>query len=76
MHFFSFPPPPFSADRGDWLHVALCYPREAVFQVVADIYQRRTGTVHSVKHYLAAPSRASALNGTGEQLFYFDRASG
>ncbi|KAM9270481.1 cell surface hyaluronidase CEMIP2-like [Cariama cristata] len=67
---------PINFNRGDWLHVALCYPREAVFQVVADIYQRRTGTVHSVKHYLAAPSRASALNGTGERLFYFDRASG
>ncbi|XP_009468526.1 PREDICTED: transmembrane protein 2-like [Nipponia nippon] len=67
---------PINFNRGDWLHVALCYPREAIFQVVADIYQRRTGTVHSVKHYLAAPSRASALNRTGEQLFYFDRASG
>ncbi|KAM4661444.1 cell surface hyaluronidase CEMIP2-like [Amazona ochrocephala] len=67
---------PINFNRGDWLHIALCYPREAVFQVVADIYQRRTGMVHSVKHYLAAPSRASALNGTGERLFYFDRASG
>ncbi|KAM6125441.1 cell surface hyaluronidase CEMIP2-like [Phoenicopterus ruber ruber] len=67
---------PINFNRGDWLRVALCYPREAVFQVVADIYQRRTGTVHSVKHYLAAPSRACALNGTGERLFYFDRASG
>ncbi|XP_010284069.1 PREDICTED: transmembrane protein 2-like, partial [Phaethon lepturus] len=67
---------PINFNRGDWLRVALCYPREAVFQVVADIYQRRTGTVHSVKHYLAAPSRASALNGTSERLFYFDRASG
>ncbi|KAM6301555.1 cell surface hyaluronidase CEMIP2-like [Podargus strigoides] len=67
---------PINFNRGDWLHVALCYPREAVFQVVADIYQRRTGMVHSVKHYLAAPSRDSALNGTGERLFYFDRASG
>ncbi|NWR69133.1 TMEM2 hyaluronidase, partial [Centropus unirufus] len=67
---------PINFNRGDWLHVALCYPREAVFQVVADIYQRRTGTVHSVKHYLAASSQASALNRTGEPLFYFDRASG
>ncbi|XP_009884454.1 PREDICTED: transmembrane protein 2-like [Charadrius vociferus] len=67
---------PINFNRGDWLRVALCYPRETVFQVVADIYQRRTGTVHSVKHYLAAPSRASALNRTGERLFYFDRASG
>uniref|UniRef100_A0A663N6U5 G8 domain-containing protein n=1 Tax=Athene cunicularia TaxID=194338 RepID=A0A663N6U5_ATHCN len=67
---------PINFNRGDWLCVALCYPRESVFQVVADIYQRRTGTVHSVKHYLAAPSRASALSRTGERLFYFDRASG
>ncbi|NXJ73451.1 TMEM2 hyaluronidase, partial [Trogon melanurus] len=67
---------PINFNRGDWLRLALCYPREAVFQVVTDIYQRRTGMVHSVKHYLAAPSRASALSGTGERLFYFDRASG
>ncbi|XP_074455970.1 cell surface hyaluronidase CEMIP2-like isoform X2 [Larus michahellis] len=67
---------PINFNRGDWLRIALCYPREAVFQVVADIYQRRTGTVHSVKHYLAAASRASALNGTGQRLFFFDRASG
>ncbi|XP_074956626.1 cell surface hyaluronidase CEMIP2-like isoform X2 [Phalacrocorax aristotelis] len=67
---------PINFNRGDWLHVALCYPREAIFQVVTDIYQRQTGMVHSVKHYLAAPSRASALNRTSERLFYFDRASG
>ncbi|XP_062439292.1 inactive cell surface hyaluronidase CEMIP2-like [Rhea pennata] len=67
---------PINFNRGDWLHVALCYPQEAVFHVVADVYQRRTGTVHSVKHYVAAASRDSALGGTGERLFYFDRASG
>ncbi|XP_050165874.1 cell surface hyaluronidase-like isoform X1 [Myiozetetes cayanensis] len=65
---------PINFNRGDWLRVALCYPRGAVFQVVGDIYQRRTGTVHSVQHYLAAPS--IALNRTRERLFYFDRASG
>ncbi|XP_064525014.1 inactive cell surface hyaluronidase CEMIP2-like isoform X3 [Pseudopipra pipra] len=65
---------PINFNRGDWLRVALCYPREAVFQVVGDIYQRRTGTVHSVQHYLAAPS--IALNRTRERLFYFDRGSG
>lgn len=75
--FYSlFPLPPLFAFRGDWLHVALCYPRDTVFQVVADIYQRRTGMVHSVKHYLATASQASALNGTSERLFYFDRALG
>ncbi|XP_065497916.1 inactive cell surface hyaluronidase CEMIP2-like [Caloenas nicobarica] len=67
---------PINFNRGDWLHVALCYPRDAVFQVVADVYQRATGMVHSVRRYLAAPSRASVLNGTGQRLFYFDRASG
>ncbi|NXD76591.1 TMEM2 hyaluronidase, partial [Halcyon senegalensis] len=67
---------PINFNRGDWLRVALCYPREAVFQVVTDFYQRRTGTVHSIEHYLAAPSRASAFNRTSERLFYFDRASG
>uniref|UniRef100_A0A8V0ZC05 hyaluronoglucosaminidase n=1 Tax=Gallus gallus TaxID=9031 RepID=A0A8V0ZC05_CHICK len=67
---------PINFNRGDWLHVALCYPRNTIFHVVKDIYQRRTGMVHSIKHYLAAPSRDSVLNGTGEQLFYFDRALG
>ncbi|XP_068000437.1 cell surface hyaluronidase CEMIP2, partial [Melanerpes formicivorus] len=67
---------PINFNRGDWLRVALCYPRGAVFQVLTDIYQRRTGTVHSVRRYLAAASRASALSSTGERLFYFDRASG
>ncbi|XP_068551382.1 inactive cell surface hyaluronidase CEMIP2-like isoform X1 [Anas acuta] len=67
---------PINFNRGDWLHIALCYPRNTVFHVVTDVYQRQTGMVHSIKHYFAAPSRASALNGTGERLFYFDRASG
>ncbi|XP_059570591.1 cell surface hyaluronidase isoform X3 [Alligator mississippiensis] len=67
---------PINFNRGDWLHIALCYPKESVFTVVADIYQRQTGRVHSVKHFLAAPSRHSALNRTGERLFYFDSASG
>uniref|UniRef100_A0A8C3RN53 hyaluronoglucosaminidase n=1 Tax=Chelydra serpentina TaxID=8475 RepID=A0A8C3RN53_CHESE len=67
---------PINFNRGDWLHVALCYPKEAVFTIVADIYQRQTGRVHSVKHYLAAPSWPSVLNRTGERLFYFDNALG
>uniref|UniRef100_A0A8C2UBC3 hyaluronoglucosaminidase n=1 Tax=Coturnix japonica TaxID=93934 RepID=A0A8C2UBC3_COTJA len=67
---------PINFNRGDWLHIALCYPRNTVFHVVKDIYQRRTGMVHSIKHYLMAPSRDSVLNGTSEQLFYFDRALG
>ncbi|XP_064373332.1 inactive cell surface hyaluronidase CEMIP2-like isoform X2 [Dromaius novaehollandiae] len=67
---------PINFNRGDWLHVALCYPREAVFHVVADVYQRRTGTVHSVKHYGAAASRDGALSGTSERFFYFNRTSG
>uniref|UniRef100_A0A803YDU6 G8 domain-containing protein n=1 Tax=Meleagris gallopavo TaxID=9103 RepID=A0A803YDU6_MELGA len=66
---------PINFNRGDWLHIALCYPRNTIFHVVKDIYQRRTGMVHSIKHYLMAPSRDSVLNGTGE-LFYFDRALG
>uniref|UniRef100_A0A8C0G6B4 hyaluronoglucosaminidase n=1 Tax=Chelonoidis abingdonii TaxID=106734 RepID=A0A8C0G6B4_CHEAB len=67
---------PINFNRGDWLHVALCYPKEAVFTIVADIHQRQTGRVHSVKHYLAAPSWPSVLNRTGERLFYFDSALG
>ncbi|CAM4611557.1 unnamed protein product [Lepidochelys olivacea] len=67
---------PINFNRGDWLHVALCYPKEAVFTIVADVYQRQTGRVHSVKHYLAAPSWPSVLNRTGERLFYFDSALG
>uniref|UniRef100_A0A8C8SWJ2 hyaluronoglucosaminidase n=1 Tax=Pelusios castaneus TaxID=367368 RepID=A0A8C8SWJ2_9SAUR len=67
---------PINFNRGDWLHVALCYPKEAVFTIVADVYQRQTGRVHSVKHYTAAPSWPCVLNRTGERLFYFDSTSG
>uniref|UniRef100_K7FSZ3 hyaluronoglucosaminidase n=1 Tax=Pelodiscus sinensis TaxID=13735 RepID=K7FSZ3_PELSI len=67
---------PINFNRGDWLHIALCYPKEAVFTIVADIYQRQTGRVHSVKHYLAAPAWTSVLNRTGERLFYFNNTLG
>ncbi|NWX96773.1 TMEM2 hyaluronidase, partial [Nothoprocta ornata] len=68
---------PINFNRGDWLLLALCYPREAVFHVVADVYQRRTGTVHSVTHYEAVATRDHVLlGGTSERLFFFDQASG
>ncbi|NXA33222.1 TMEM2 hyaluronidase, partial [Eudromia elegans] len=67
---------PINFNRGDWLLVALCYPREAIFHVVADVYQRRTGTVHSVTHYTATATRDHVLRGTSERLFFFDQASG
>nr|XP_056722063.1 cell surface hyaluronidase-like [Euleptes europaea] len=62
--------------RGDWLHVALCYPKGTVFSVVGDLYQRQTGRAHSVKRYAAASSRHSMLNGAGERRFYFDTTTG
>uniref|UniRef100_A0A674K9K3 hyaluronoglucosaminidase n=1 Tax=Terrapene triunguis TaxID=2587831 RepID=A0A674K9K3_9SAUR len=42
---------PINFNRGDWLHVALCYPKEAVFTIVADIYQRQTGRILSLARY-------------------------
>ncbi|XP_042333258.1 cell surface hyaluronidase-like isoform X1 [Sceloporus undulatus] len=68
---------PVNFNRGDWIDVALCYPKGTVFTVVGDIYHQQTGKAHSVKHYMAASSHLSMLNGTDdERLFYFDNASG
>uniref|UniRef100_A0A670JWU2 G8 domain-containing protein n=1 Tax=Podarcis muralis TaxID=64176 RepID=A0A670JWU2_PODMU len=67
---------PVNFNRGDWLHVALCYPKGTAFTVVGDIYQRQTGRAHSVMRYQAASSHHSVLNGTDERLFYFDNTSG
>ncbi|MEE6503771.1 hypothetical protein FKM82_004941 [Ascaphus truei] len=67
---------PINFNRGDWLQIALCYPRSAVFQVMADIYERHTGRVHSVRHYSSAHSINHALNQSEVRLFHFSSESG
>ncbi|XP_053128836.1 cell surface hyaluronidase-like [Hemicordylus capensis] len=67
---------PVNFNRGDWLHVALCYPRGTVFSVVGDIYQRQTGRAHHVERYTAVSSQHTVWNRPDERLFYFDSASG
>ncbi|XP_061451546.1 inactive cell surface hyaluronidase CEMIP2-like isoform X4 [Rhineura floridana] len=67
---------PVNFNRGDWLHVALCYPKGTVFTVVGDIYQRQTGRAHSVLRYRAASSHHQVLDSTDQRLYYFDSASG
>ncbi|XP_062998722.1 inactive cell surface hyaluronidase CEMIP2-like [Elgaria multicarinata webbii] len=67
---------PVNFNRGDWMHIALCYPKGTVFTVVGDIYQRQTGKAHSVTRYVAAASYHSVLSRMDERLFYFDNASG
>uniref|UniRef100_A0A8D0BWU0 hyaluronoglucosaminidase n=1 Tax=Salvator merianae TaxID=96440 RepID=A0A8D0BWU0_SALMN len=67
---------PINFNRGDWLMVALCYPKGTEFSVVGDIYQRQTGKAHSVMYYMATSSLQGVLNGTGERRFYFNSSSG
>ncbi|KAM4676365.1 cell surface hyaluronidase CEMIP2-like isoform 1-T2 [Discoglossus pictus] len=67
---------PINFDRGDWLQIALCYPRSAMFQVMADIYERHTGRVHSVRHYSSAHSIYQILYQPEARLFHFSRESG
>uniref|UniRef100_A0A8D2Q8F5 G8 domain-containing protein n=1 Tax=Varanus komodoensis TaxID=61221 RepID=A0A8D2Q8F5_VARKO len=67
---------PINFNRGDWLHVALCYPKGTVFTVVGDLYQRRTGRARGVTRYAAASSYLRVVNERNERLFYFDDASG
>ncbi|XP_044135453.1 cell surface hyaluronidase-like isoform X2 [Bufo gargarizans] len=67
---------PINFNRGDWLQIALCYPKSAVFQVMADIYERNTGRVHSVQHYSMASSIHQALNKSANRLYHFSKESG
>ncbi|XP_075063891.1 cell surface hyaluronidase CEMIP2-like isoform X1 [Mixophyes fleayi] len=67
---------PINFNRGDWLQIALCYPQSAVFQVTADVYERHTGKVHSVRHYSMTPSIHQALNKSGVRLYHFSKESG
>ncbi|XP_053573650.1 cell surface hyaluronidase-like [Bombina bombina] len=67
---------PINFNRGDWLQIALCYPQSAIFQVTADIYERNTGRVHSVRHYSSAHSIYQSLHQSEARLFHFSRESG
>ncbi|KAM5171349.1 cell surface hyaluronidase CEMIP2-like [Mantella aurantiaca] len=68
---------PINFNRGDWLQIALCYPRSSVFQVTADIYERNSGRVHSVRHYSMTSSIHQALmNTSGVRLYHFSKDSG
>ncbi|XP_073424765.1 cell surface hyaluronidase CEMIP2-like isoform X1 [Dendrobates tinctorius] len=67
---------PINFNRGDWLQIALCYPKSAVLQVTADIYERNTGRVHSVRHYAMESSIHQALNKSANRLYHFSKESG
>ncbi|XP_078237192.1 cell surface hyaluronidase CEMIP2-like [Pogona vitticeps] len=67
---------PINFNRGDWVDVALCYPKGTSFVIVGDIYRQPTGKAHSVKPYGAASSLRGLMNQTEERLFYFDSVSG
>ncbi|KAM8972296.1 cell surface hyaluronidase CEMIP2-like [Pelodytes ibericus] len=67
---------PINFNRGDWLQIALCYPKNAVFQIMSDIYDRHTGRVHSVHQYSWAHSIHQALNPSEARLFFFNKESG
>uniref|UniRef100_A0A8C5M5N0 Hyaluronoglucosaminidase n=1 Tax=Leptobrachium leishanense TaxID=445787 RepID=A0A8C5M5N0_9ANUR len=67
---------PINFNRGDWLQIALCYPKSAIFQIMADVHERHTGRIHSVRHYSWANSIHQALNPSDARLFYFSKESG
>ncbi|XP_066448876.1 inactive cell surface hyaluronidase CEMIP2-like isoform X2 [Eleutherodactylus coqui] len=67
---------PINFNRGDWLQIALCYPKSAVFQVTADVYERNSGRVHSVQHYSMASSIHQALNKSEHRVYHFSKESG
>ncbi|XP_068131333.1 inactive cell surface hyaluronidase CEMIP2-like [Hyperolius riggenbachi] len=67
---------PINFNRGDWLQIALCYPKSSVFQVTADIYERHSGRVHSVRHYTLTSTLHQALNKSAARLYHFSKDSG
>ncbi|KAG8440635.1 hypothetical protein GDO86_006401 [Hymenochirus boettgeri] len=67
---------PINFNRRDWIQIALCYPRSAVFQVVADVYERHSGRVHSVHHYSRANTTQQTLTQTEMRLFHFSQDRG
>ncbi|RXM93774.1 Transmembrane protein 2 [Acipenser ruthenus] len=67
---------PINFNRGNWIQVALCYPKETSFKIISDINQRQTGKVHSVAHYTPAASIEAVLVNSEKRLFYFDSKSG
>ncbi|XP_058854905.1 cell surface hyaluronidase-like [Acipenser ruthenus] len=67
---------PINFNRGNWIQVALCYPKETSFKIISDINQRQTGKVHSVAHYTPAASIEAVLLNSEKRLFYFDSKSG
>ncbi|XP_064421803.1 inactive cell surface hyaluronidase CEMIP2-like [Latimeria chalumnae] len=67
---------PINFNRGDWIQVALCYPKGTTFKITSDINQRQTGKVHSVEYYVSATSLETVLNSAKKKLYYFDNKSG
>ncbi|KAE8618170.1 hypothetical protein XENTR_v10009295 [Xenopus tropicalis] len=67
---------PINFNRGDWIQIALCYPRSAQFQVMSDVYDRHSGRIHSVRHYSWAHTISQVLNQSETRLFHFSQESG
>ncbi|XP_062905096.1 cell surface hyaluronidase [Mobula hypostoma] len=63
-------------NKGDWIRVGLCYPKESTFQVMADIYQRQNSTAHSVEDFQEVASLVQLQNKPEERKYYFDNSTG
>ncbi|XP_043915117.1 cell surface hyaluronidase [Protopterus annectens] len=63
-------------DKNDWIRIALCYPRDTIFQVKSDVYQRLTKVVSMVEEYTAASSIKDFLDSQAERKYFFDNSTG
>ncbi|XP_032805803.2 cell surface hyaluronidase CEMIP2 isoform X2 [Petromyzon marinus] len=63
-------------NRGDWVRVALCYPRGTAFSVVSDVHQRQLSQVHGAQrlHPAASPDALRAAH--GRRLYFHDASTG
>ncbi|KAJ8393075.1 hypothetical protein AAFF_G00067580 [Aldrovandia affinis] len=67
---------PINFHRGDWILLALCFPRGTAFKVMSDIYQRDSGRVQGVAHHDPAPSLQALQGDPDRKLFHYSNRTG
>ncbi|KAG7473930.1 hypothetical protein MATL_G00101070 [Megalops atlanticus] len=67
---------PINFNRGDWIQLALCYPRGTMFKIVSDIYQRESGRVQGVAQYDPAATLAILQENLDRKLYHYDNETG
>ncbi|KAM9393439.1 cell surface hyaluronidase [Pholidichthys leucotaenia] len=63
-------------DKDDWVLVGLCYPSDATFQVMADIYDRQSNTFDDINDYGTLSSLAELEKRKMERKYFFDQPAG